>query len=204
MKEEAEWIMKLDEVYLLNGLIRKYKPINCLEIGIAKGGSSILILNAIKDYNNSRLVSIDLFAWIKNKKRGYLVEEKFPELMKKWDFFLGDMPHKFLSKLNRKYDFVFLDSAHMSPGEFFDFIEILPFLKDNAIIVLHDITWHYYMALKTEQTLYDAKIMPTNIYLMSVLMGKKILLQEKFNYFKNIGVVCLYKNQKKYYLIKII
>ena len=38
-----------NEPYFLNGIIRKFKPKRCLEIGVSHGGSSILILNAIKD-----------------------------------------------------------------------------------------------------------------------------------------------------------
>ena len=138
MIKESGWIMGLDTASLINGLIRRHKPKNCLEIGVARGGSAILILNAIKDLPDARLVSIDLFNVFENKKIGYLVEEKFPELMNKWNLFLGDMPHKFLSKLNLTFDFVFLDSAHQSPGEFFNLIEVLPFLNENAIIILHD------------------------------------------------------------------
>ena len=34
-----------EEAYFINGIIRKNKLKNCLEIGVAQGGSSILILN---------------------------------------------------------------------------------------------------------------------------------------------------------------
>lgn len=201
MKNKAGWILTLDHVFLINGLIRKHKPKNLLEIGVARGGSSILILNAIKDYPDSQLISIDLFTkWRKIKKIGYLVEQNFPELMKKWKLFLGDMPHKFLSKLNLKFDFLFLDTAHVSPGEFFNIIEALPFLNENAIVVLHDTLLHLSYALKTDRTFYQAKITPTQIYLMSSLIGEKILLPKNLHDFVNIGVVCLGEKQKKYYL----
>lgn len=197
---KSEWILTLDQAYLINGLIRKHKPKNCLEIGVANGGSSILILNAIKDFPESSLVSIDLYTFTtKTKKIGYNVEKNFPELMKKWKLFLGDMPHKFLSKLNIKFDIVFLDSAHVTPGEFFNFIEILPFIKDRAIIILHDIIWHFYKILGNNIK-YNKIIYPTQINLMSSLIGKKILFKSNENHLMNIGVVFLDKNQKKYYL----
>lgn len=196
---ESDWLLSLDQAYLINGLIRKHRPKNCLEIGVAYGGSSILILNAIKDFPESSLVSIDLYSFRKNKKIGYKVEENFPELMKKWKLFLGDMPHKFLTKLNIKFDIVFLDSAHSTPGEFFNFIEILPFIKENAIIILHDIVWHFYRILD-DQVKYNKEVHPTNINLLSSLIGKKIMFKSNKNYLMNIGVVFLEKNQKKYYL----
>ena len=171
-----------------------------MEIGIAAGGSSILILNAIKDFSNSSLVSIDLFKYYRNYKIGYLVEKNFPELMNKWKVYLGEMPCEVLSKLNRKFDFLFLDTAHISPGEFFNIIEALPFLNENAIIVLHDVKWHLKSALITNKTLLDAKLNPTQIYLMSALIGEKILIKKNKHDFANIGAVCIAKNQERFYL----
>lgn len=144
MKEKAGWEMHGNQIYFLNGIIRKYLPKNCLEIGVSEGGSSILILNAIKDIKNSRLVSLDLN--IKNYQNnsiytGWRVKTFFPELTKKWSFFVGDQPHKFLVKLNLKFDFLFLDTAHMSPGELINILEVFPFLNENAIIILHDINY---------------------------------------------------------------
>ena len=97
----AEWQLSLEDAYFINGIIRKYKPKKCLEIGVANGGSSILILNAIKDIDNSFLISIDLNTqmYLKNElKTGYRVKKYFPELTKKWRLFTGDLPHKFLVK----------------------------------------------------------------------------------------------------------
>ena len=199
---ESYWLLTLEHAYLINGLIRKHKPKNCLEIGVANGGSSILILNAIKDFPESILISIDLYSWAtKTKKIGYKVEEKFPELMNKWKLFLGDMPHKFLSKLNIKFDFLFLDTAHITPGEFFNIIEVLPFLAHNAIVVLHDISWHFYKILSKDIN-YNKVIHPTQINLMSTLIGKKIMFKPNGDRFLNIGAVFLDKNQKRYYKYK--
>ena len=200
MKNESGWILSLDDAFLINGLIRKLKPKICLEIGVARGGSSILILNAIKDFPDSKLISIDLNTkWRDKEKIGYLVEQKFPELMNKWQLFLGDMPHTFLSKLNLKFDFFFLDTAHVSPGEFLNLIEALPFLNENAIVVLHDTILHFAYAMKTN-LLSVAKMIPTQIYLLSALIGEKIIPQQKIHDFDNIGAICLAENQKKYYL----
>lgn len=119
----------------------------CLEIGVHEGGSAILILNAIKDFENSFLVSIDLFS----KNKGYRVNKYFPELSKKWELYTGDQPHKFLTKLNKKFDFLLLDSAHVAPGEIINFIEALPFLEENAIVVVHDLLWHFYKRNKEKK-----------------------------------------------------
>ena len=157
-------------------------------------------MNAIKDFSDSKLISIDLNTkWRDKEKIGYLVEKKFPELMNKWHLFLGDMPHTFLTKLNLKFDFFFLDTAHVSPGEFFNLIEALPFLNENAIVVLHDTILHFAYAMKTN-LLSIARMAPTQIYLLSALIGEKIIPQKNTHDFSNIGAICLAENQKKYYL----
>ena len=69
-----------------------------------------------------------------------------------------------------KFDFVFLDTAHSAPGEILNFIEILPFLNENAILVLHDILWHFYSKIKCY---------PSNVYLYPVIYGNKVLLKNK-------------------------
>ena len=61
MQKKADWVLSYEQAAFINGIIRKKKPKNCLEVGVAKGGSSILILNAIKDIPNSKLVSFDLY-----------------------------------------------------------------------------------------------------------------------------------------------
>ena len=120
MKKYAFWQLKKNEVYFINGIIRKYKPRTCLEIGVAEGGSSVLILNAIKDIKNSSLISLDLNTkyYINHSKyTGHCVKDYFPELAHNWQLFAGEQPHKFLEKLNIKFEFLFLDTVHQSPGE---------------------------------------------------------------------------------------
>lgn len=194
IKKKSGWMLGLSEAKFINGLIRKRKPKNCLEIGVANGGSAILILNAIKDINNSCLVSLDLNNQVFfniSKKVGYRVNEYFPELSKNWKLFTGDQPHKFLIKLNMKFDFLFLDSAHLNPGELINFIEALPFLNENAIVVIHDILWHFGKTIK---------IYPSNINLFPAIYGDKILLTNNGRHIGNTGAVFLYPNQKNHYL----
>lgn len=200
MKKYSGWMyMSPSQYSLINGIIRKHKPINCLEVGVASGGSSILILNAIKDLKNSRLVSLDLNQHLyinNNYSTGYRVNKYFPELTDKWQLFTGEQPHIFLQKLNIKYDFVFLDTAHISPGEIINLIEILPFLKNNSIIVLHDIIWHFIKEIGNEKI---QSVSSPQILLMSALHGDKILIQNDKG-IDNMGAIFLYPNQREYYL----
>ena len=84
------------------------------------------------------------------------------------------------------------------PGEAINFIEVLPFLEENAIVVLHDITYH----LLSEE-IYGLKVKKSyfsNIYLMTSLFGEKIILENKTKVLENIGAIKLYPNQKRFYL----
>ena len=195
IEKYAGWQMNREEANFINGIIRKNKIKKCLEIGVANGGSSIVILNAIKDIDNSFLVSLDLNEYMfmnPTKKTGFRVNKYFPELTQKWKLFTGDQPHKFLVKLNITFDFLFLDTAHITPGEIINFIEALPFLNDNSIIVLHDIKWHFTRRSKT-------KFYPAPILLMSSIFGDKVLLGSNTQ-FNNIGAVFLYSHQENHYL----
>ena len=202
MKKYAQWDQLDNEPYFINGIIRKFKPKNCLEIGVSRGGGSIIILNAIKDINDSRLISLDLSEdlYINNgQKTGCNVKKYFPELAEnKWKLFTGKQPHIFLEKLNMKFDFLFLDTTHLAPGELINIIEALPFLNENAIVVLHDVMFHlpshnYYVPP-------EVKYHPSMIYLMTSLKGKKYIMLSKLFQFENIGAIILSKNQENYYL----
>ncbi len=200
MKEKSGWMeMSTSQYSLINGIIRKHKPKNCLEVGVARGGSSILILKAIKDIKGAKLISLDLNRYLYFDEKyltGYRVQKFFPELMDKWQLFTGEQPHVFLEKLKLKYDFVFLDTAHISPGEIINWIEILPFLKENAIIILHDIIWHF---IKEKRIKKIQSISSPQLLLMSALQGDKIIIRNGNN-IDNMGAIFLYSNQKDYYL----
>ena len=204
IKKYAGYQPNRNESYFLNGIIRKFKPKRCLEIGVAKGGSSIIILNAIKDSNNSFLISLDISPNYKlssnsKLKTGFLVYKYFPELISnKWKMFTGRQPHIYLSQLKIKFDFLFLDTVHLAPGEYINFIEVLPFLEENAIIVLHDVMFHlpsfgYYNPK-------SIKFHPSNIYLFSSIVGNKIIIPNENNSIENIGAVILDRNQENNFL----
>ena len=120
----------------LNGIIRFSKPKKILEVGVRSGGSSSIILNAIEDFEDSKLYSIDLDS---DKSIGECVYKYFPKLTKKWTLFKGNIATEYMEKIGNNIDMVFIDTAHFEPGEILDTLIVLPFLKTNAIIIFHDI-----------------------------------------------------------------
>ncbi len=133
------------ESAFLNGIIRKHKPLKILEIGVAAGASSVLILNAIKDLPGAHLHSIDLStSYYKNAllKTGFLIKNSFPELMNKWTLHTGGLALEFMDSIGSGIDLCLLDTSHKNPGELLDFLMVYPYLKKDALLVIHDIAYH--------------------------------------------------------------
>jgi len=121
--------MSQDERQFLNAVILRNKPRKLVELGVSSGGSSIVILNAIKDIPNARLYSVDLNeSWYRSngKKTGYFVE-KYSNLKPKWELCTGGFVSQFIDKIGNEIDFCLIDTAHYNPGEIFDFLMILPY-----------------------------------------------------------------------------
>lgn len=174
----------------LNGIIRKYKPKKILEIGVANGGSSIIILNAINDFRGSKLFSIDLNS---GKHIGKCVEDYFPQFTKKWTLFRGDIATEFIEKIGNNIDMVLIDTAHFEPGEILDFLIVLPFLKKNAIIIFHDIAnqitrskirneWAPYLIFNG---IRGKKYLPSGNYILKHDIGAIILDTNQYNYYND-------------------
>ena len=181
------------DMKFINGMIRKYKPKKILEVGVAGGGSSAIILNAIQNIENSHLYSIDKLIRCfrrRNKETGWIVKEKFSNLMNKWTLYTGGITANFIEKIGGDIDFVFLDTFHEAPSEWLDLIQILPFLKKkNAIVMLHDIRFQF----------YELKFFySTNDHLFTYLKGEKIMPRVP-EVIPNIGAVFLDNDQEKHY-----
>ncbi|MCL2687114.1 MAG: class I SAM-dependent methyltransferase [Methanobrevibacter sp.] len=133
----------------LNGIIREIKPKKLLEIGIAAGGSSVVMLNAIRDIENSQLCSIDYntqYYRDSKLKSGYLVEKTIPHLKFKWKLYTGGVSAKFIEEIAEigTIDLCLIDTTHHMPGELLDILTVLPFMKKEGIIIIHDTNYNYY------------------------------------------------------------
>ena len=174
----------------LNGVIRKFRPKKVIEIGVAEGGSSIIILNAIKDIKNSHLYSIDLS---KNNMIGSCVKKYFSYLSNNWSLYTGNIPVKFMEKIGKNIDMAIIDSGHYEPGEILDFLIILPFLKEEAIVVFHDIG---NQITKSGQRNTRRNWAPYKIF--NIIRGQKYFQNGKNILTKDIGAIKLEKKQFKY------
>lgn len=173
----------------LNSLLLKKQPKKILEVGVSKGGSSLVILNAIKDKSDAHLYSCDYLEncyCIPDKKVGFYVDN-FPELKKKWTLYSGGLTLNFLDEIGADIDFCLIDTVHSNPGEILDFLMVLPYLSKQATVVFHDTNLHL---------LANDTVSITNALLMSAIVGQKLIPANKLytycgfsDYINNIGAI---------------
>lgn len=142
--------MSVDQLGFLCGLIRKYKPMKIVEIGVAGGGTTAVILNCVSQLGiNSKIFSIDValkYYRDSSKQVGYLIEECRELLQQEIDhtLYIGQFAPECLESIGKDIDMLILDTVHRLPGELLDFLACYPFLKKGSIVVLHDITLNHY------------------------------------------------------------
>lgn len=135
--------MKKNERYFLSGIIRAMKPKKILEAGVANGGGSAIILNAIRDIDGAELYSVDYTEnsyRYPDKPSGFLVDEKFPELSDKWHMYRGGDVSRYIESVGGDIDLLMLDTVHTHPWETLNFLCVLPFMRNDSFTVLHDIS----------------------------------------------------------------
>lgn len=175
------------ESAFLTGLIKEKRPKKIVEIGVASGYTSSIILNQLNKNNEEfQMFSLDLnelFYRDRREKTGFFVNKVLKELNinpEKHTLLTGKYAVQYAEVIGSGIDFLILDTVHSLPGEVYDFLAFLPLLEIGAVVVLHDTNLHH---------LYPAKELPSSSYsncaLISVVVGKKfnpILDNNSFNF----------------------
>ena len=132
------------------GLLKDVRPKKILELGVAKGGSTVDLLNCIKELEiDCEMYSVDLaerYFVDESLTTGYLADE-YKKDKPEFGFhkmILGKNIAQCLDEIGGDIDFVFMDTTHRMPGEVLDFLVIYPYLSSNAVIVLDDLKLHFY------------------------------------------------------------
>lgn len=129
----------------LCGLLKKYKPKKILEVGVAAGGTTAIVLNCISMLGlETNLISVDVsenYYQDIAKKTGFLAEEceRVLDCKGKHVLYTGKYLPELLETIGGGIDFLILDTVHCLPGELLDFLAVYPLLNREAIVVLHDI-----------------------------------------------------------------
>ena len=148
MLADATWVPEMTEFEsaFLCGLIRQFRPHKILEVGVAAGGTTAVMLECIRMLGlDCDMYSVDVsvpFYRDSSKRTGYIADEYLSVVGGKarHEFLLGQaLPHV-IDKFAEGPDMVVLDTMHILPGELLDYLAILPRLAPGAIICLHDIS----------------------------------------------------------------
>lgn len=136
--------MALVERRFINGLVRLARPRVVLEIGVSQGAGSAVLLNALADDPESFLISCDVRShYYKNSKQevGWAARAFSENNNPRWELLSGrDLIDRqdMLKKHKGKIDFCVIDTGHIHPTESVNFLTVLPYLADDAIVVVQD------------------------------------------------------------------
>ena len=161
----------------LCGLVHNHRPQKILEVGIAAGGTTCLLLKSLQLLGlDASLHSVDInhrYYANRDHATGYMVGENFSEPLPHWHLHTGRVVGAYLEEIGAGIDFCILDTAHTLPGELLDFLMVLPYLKDGAVVVIHDI--HLHLLYKNLGRSYA-----THVLFQSVV-AEKILVRDESN-----------------------
>ncbi len=136
------------ESAFLCGLIKKYRPRKVVEVGIAGGGTTAIIMQCMSmistcDSTTSEVFGCDIAEkmYVKeNAKTGYIAHQasEFIDNVK-LHLCLGRTLAESIDEIGDGIDLILLDTVHFLPGEVLDVLVSMPYLSDDAIIVFHDL-----------------------------------------------------------------
>lgn len=149
---EGEPEMSDFESAFLCGLMKRKRPHKIVEVGIAAGGTTAIILKCIELLameHDCEMFSVDIserFYRGKGERSGYLADELLNQRGShfKHTFLLGKLLPEVIDQIGNDIDFVIFDTIHAMPGEILDFLAIYPYMKPGATVVLHDIAVSHY------------------------------------------------------------
>lgn len=134
------------ELAFLCGAIKAFRPKKIVEVGVAAGGTTAVILNCLKSIGCiCEIYSVDVCEQCYldiSKKTGFIAEEMLKEELidtVKHEFVLGNTIAAALDRIGGDIDFVILDTMHSLPGELLDFISLYHSLDKKAVVIFHDI-----------------------------------------------------------------
>lgn len=195
--EEPE--MTTFELAFLCGLIREKRPSKIVEIGVAAGGTTVVLLECLSSLGlneQTELFSLDIsesFYRGNGEITGYLAEEykRVSAWRGKHKVLLGKLLPEVVEEIGDNIDFVILDTSHILPGEMLDFLAIYPYLGSKACVVLHDIALNHYDI--------HSESFATQL-LMDVVVADRIIGEDKnreFGY-PNIGAFIVNGDTERY------
>lgn len=204
-KSDFKCEMNYQEHAFLCGLIKERKPKKIVEIGVAEGGTTAVIVNCLSLLGNEcEVYSVDLreLCFCNNQEKTGYEYERMAQYINTENIthyiLLGKLIAGQLKKIGNNIDFVILDTTHRLPGEVLDFLCILPYLAKDAVVVLHDTNLNYVRAAygTRKYVLESEKCVATKL-LFSVVAANKYLTIKEGELF-NIAAFMISPDTHKY------
>ncbi len=126
----------------LAGLVNFANPRTVVEIGVASGWSSAVMLKALSTLGGDRkVVGIDLsptYYLDASIPTGQAVQETVPDLAANYQLLTGKLAFDVMPDVGT-VDFAFIDGHHMHPWATLDMLSVLPFVDRGRWIAMHDL-----------------------------------------------------------------
>lgn len=143
--EMSKW-----ESSFLSGLLKMYRPKKIVELGVAEGATTCIIMNTLRILGESAEVhSVDLnesLYYDSTKYTGYQYVQACEAGCVdncNHQFHIGKYLPEMIDEIGEGIDFIILDTVHKAPGELMDLLVCLPYLSPNAVICFHDTLYCY-------------------------------------------------------------
>ena len=81
--------------------------------------------------------------------------------------YIGGITSEFIEKIGGEIDLVFIDTMHITPGEMLDWLQVLPFLKEGAFVVLNNAFFMYW-----DEKVIKSKLNFPNNQFLSYIRGE--------------------------------
>lgn len=185
LKAQTKFVCEMDsyDLAFLCGMIKNKEPKKLVEIGVAEGGTTAVIVKSLSMLGGKREVfSVDLneTLYCDNRKRtGYEYDRLMPYIDKTdivHNILLGEIIAKQIDKIGSGIDFVIIDTTHKLPGEVLDFLCVFPYLTRDATVVLHDTNLNYIKAISGSRSrLLDSTESVATKFLFSAVTAEKYL-----------------------------
>jgi ADP-heptose:LPS heptosyltransferase len=187
--------MSAEELRFLIYFLRRKNPRRVIEAGVSAGGTTCYILEELS--KDATLSSIDIKpTWYhdKSKEPGFSARQMYDETRHaKWQTFWGQDVSNCIMQIGSELDFFVLDTAHVLPGEFLSFFVVLPFLADQAVLVLHDTALHVKRIFQNDPRPGQSKMYCNLLLFSSIMAPDKFLLPNR--QVSNIGAVIIDKKK---------
>jgi len=141
--------MSKNELAFICGLLKESRPKKLLEIGVAAGGTTAVIVNCLSMINcHSEVFSVDIaeqYYRYPEARTGYLFDQirsYYKDSGVYQELILGKSIPYCIEKIGGEIDFLIIDTMHVLPGEVLDFLCVLPFLSETAVVVVHDVSYN--------------------------------------------------------------